>query len=408
VQLYQIVPQDQKVHDLIGRPIAHLSALKHATGEAIYTDDSIPQQGELYGYLVLSSIARGKILSIDATEALKVPGVVTFMDASSIPPEKNVQGFVIDDEEIFASKEVTCQGQVVGFLVAEDPQIAESASKLVKVNYEPLQPIVTIEDAIEKESYYVRKTLTCGKSAEEVFPTCDKVYEGEMRIGGQEHFYMEPQVCVATPLEDMEMDILISAQGPAYIQRHVAKVLGVPANRVRARCRRMGGAFGGKESRNILVALSTALAAQKLNTSVRTVLNRQDDMLATGGRHPHLCRYKVGFMNDGTIKMIQAKIYSNGGNSSEASPSVMDRVLLSMDAAYTIPHWDLEGFACKTNLPSNTAFRGYGGPQASIFCENIFDMVAEMVGKPTEQVRILLILHTLQTRDNGLIALIAC
>ncbi|CAL8080401.1 unnamed protein product [Orchesella dallaii] len=386
VQLYQVVPKTQKVEDLIGRPTTHLSALRHATGEAVYTDDEIPLQGQLYGALVGSPIAHGKIISIDPSKALALPGVVDFVSAKSIPADQNVQGLIIYDEEIFASEYVHTQGQTLGIIVASDPMTAEKASKLVEMKFEELTPILTIEDAVAKESFYAIRNVRAG-NIEEAFKNADVILEGEIRMGGQEHFYMEPQTCTATPKEDQEIDILIAAQGIDYIQRHVAKALKIPANRVKARCRRIGGAFGGKETRPILVALPTALAAVKLGKSVRTVMNRWDDMVVTGGRHPFQFRYKVGFTKQGKILGIQAKVYSNGGCSSEASPFVMEKAMMSVEAGYTIPTWDVVGYACKTNLASNTAFRGYGGPQASFMIENIMDMVAEKVGKSPEEIR---------------------
>ncbi|ODN01215.1 Xanthine dehydrogenase/oxidase [Orchesella cincta] len=386
VQLYQIVPKSQKVEDLIGRPIAHLSALKHATGEAVYTDDEVPLLGQLHGALVGSPIAHGKIISIDASKALALPGVVEFLSAKSIPADHNVQGHIIDDEEIFASEYVHCQGQTIGIIVAVDPLTAEKASKLVEMKFEELTPILTIEDAVKKESYHAVRKLRAGNIAE-AFEKADEILEGEMRIGGQEHFYMEPQSCIATPKEDQEMDILMSCQGPDYVQKLVAKALKIPANRVKVRCRRMGGGFGGKESRTCLVSLPTVMAAVKLGKSVKTVMNRWDDMVVTGGRHPFQCRYKLAITKEGRILGVQATLYSNGGCSSDASPPVMEKALMSIEAVYTIPHWDMHGFACKTNLASNTAFRGYGGPQASIFMENIIDAVAEKVGKSPVEIR---------------------
>ncbi|CAL8080403.1 unnamed protein product [Orchesella dallaii] len=386
VQLYQIVPKTQKVEDLIGRPTVHLSGLKHATGEAVYTDDEIPLQGQLYGALVGSPIAHGKIISIDASKALALPGVVDFLSAKSIPADQNIQGFIIYDEEIFASEYVQSQGQTVGIIVASDPMTAEKASKLVEMKFEELTPILTIDDAVAKESFHTIRKVRAG-NIDEAFKNADEILEGEIKMGGQEHFYMELQSCIVTPNEDQEVDILIAAQGPDIVQRHVAKILKIPSNRIKVRCRRIGGSFGGKESRAILVALPTTLAAVKLGKSVRTVMNRWDDMVVTGGRHPYQYSYKVGFTKEGKILGIQAKVYSNGGCSSDASPTVMEKAMMSFEAGYTIPNWDVVGYACKTNLPSNTAFRGYGGPQASFLTENIIDAVAEKVGKSPVEIR---------------------
>lgn len=386
VQLHQIVPTSQKVEDLVGRPVVHLSGLKHATGEAIYADDEVPLQGELYGALVGSPIAHGKIVSIDAGKALALPGVVEFFSSKSISPKQNICGFIMKDEEVFASEYVYSHGQTIGMIVARDPLTAEKAAKDVEMQFEEIRPTLTMEEAMEQKSFHGIRYLKSGDISEGFSKSKDFV-EGEMRIGGQEHFYMETQSCIVTPKEDNEVDILIACQGPDIVQRHVALALGIPEHRVRVRTRRMGGAFGGKESKTLLIAIPAALAATKLGRSVRIVMNRWEDMVVTGGRHPFLFRFKVGFTSEGRILGVQGTLASNGGYSWDASPVVMEKALLTIDAAYTIPNWDITGYVCKTNLPSNTAFRGYGGPQASIFMENVMDAVAEKLGKSPVEIR---------------------
>lgn len=277
-------------------PIVHLSGLKHATGEAEYTDDMVPVQGELFGSLVLSTVAHGKILSIDTTAALKLPGVVDFFDAKSISP-KNQEIFAANEVHIYtqtdlpcqmnltsnvrlmswdAMLQVTCEGDIIGFIVAIDPLIAEAGAKLVSIQYEVLPAIVSIEQAIQQESFFITRTLRSGNSdVGSVFSSCDCLIEGEMRLGGQEHFYLETQSCIVRQHSDGDIDVYSAAQGLDHVQSGVAGALGLSHHKVKVHCRRIGGGFGGKETRNVIVAIVTAVAAQKLNKAVRTVMNRQ-------------------------------------------------------------------------------------------------------------------------------------
>lgn len=279
------------------------------------------------------------------------------------------------------------EGQTIGIIIADDPFIAEKASRLVHIEIQELPTILTMEEAIEKGSFHTTKELKSG-NVSPVFSSSDvEILEGEFRVGGQEHFYMETQCCIATPKEDEELDMIVSAQGPDQVHRHLAESLQIPASKIKVRCRRVGGSFGGKESRPILVAVPTAVAAMKLGKSVRTVMNRWDDMALTGGRHPYLFRFKVAHTKDGQVLAIQATAYSNGGWSMDHSKGVLQKMLWGIDGAHVVPNWDVTGLVCKTNLASNTAFRGYGGPQGVIFIENILDLVAEKVGRSPVEIR---------------------
>lgn len=282
--------------------------------------------------------------------------------------------------------QVQTEGQTIGIIIADDPFIAEKASKMVHIEIEELSPILTMEQAIEKGSYNGKRELKCG-DVSKVFASNVDILEGEFRFGGQEHFYMETNCCIATPKEDEEMDVLVSVQGPDKVQRHVAETLEIPASKVKVRCRRMGGSFGGKASRPILVAVPTAVAAMRLSKSVRTVMNRWDDMVLTGGRHPYLYRYKVAYTKEGQVLAIQATIYANGGWSQDHSTAVLQKMLWGIDGAHIVPNWDVTGLVCKTNLASNTAYRGYGAPQGTMFIENILDLVAEKVGRSPVDIR---------------------
>ncbi|ODM98964.1 Xanthine dehydrogenase/oxidase [Orchesella cincta] len=404
IQLSQIVPNEQPDYDLVGRPVAHVSASKQATGEAVYIDDMPKFENELYLALVMSSRARAKILSIDPSEALEMEGVVDFVSAKDIPNHRNSVGGVIHDETVFAIDEVTCVGHIIGAVVANDQATAQRAAKTVKIEYEDIQPaIITMQDAIKHNSFYNDwiKILKNG-DVEKGFSEADHILEGEMYLGGQEHFYLETNAAIALPkLEDGEMEIFSSTQNPSEIQLLAAEVLGVPENRIVVRTKRMGGGFGGKETRGMLVALPVAVAAQKqesnfleklisrLKRPIRCMLDRDEDMACTGTRHPFFCKFKVGFKSNGKLTALKLTMYNNAGNSLDLSASVMERAVFSADNAYNIPNVDFTGILCKTNVPSNTAFRGFGGPQGMMFCENVMDQVADKLGMDSVKLRTL-------------------
>ncbi|XP_050804387.1 xanthine dehydrogenase/oxidase isoform X3 [Gopherus flavomarginatus] len=386
VQLFQEVPAGQSVEDMVGRPMVHLSAAKQACGEAVYCDDIPCYENERYLTLVTSTKAHAKIISIDTTEAQSVPGFVCFVSATDIPGS-NVTG-IARDEPVFADNTVTCIGHIIGGVVADTHEHSRRAAKAVKIEYEALTPIVTIQEAIEKQSFYQSPKKIEKGNVQKGFEESDCVVEGEMYIGGQEHFYLETNCAIAVPKgEDGEMELFVSTQNPTTTQECVASALGVPANRILVRVKRMGGGFGGKESRSTLLSTAVAVAAFKTGHPVRCMLDRDEDMLITGGRHSFLGHYKVGFMKNGKINSLEVSYYSNGGNSEDLSMAVMDRALFHLDNSYNIPNVKGVGTVCKTNLPSNTAFRGFGGPQGMMVTECWMSDIILMCGLPAEQVR---------------------
>ncbi|CAK6980440.1 xanthine dehydrogenase/oxidase [Scomber scombrus] len=387
VQIYQAVPEGRSQDDVVGRPVMHLSAMKQATGEAVYCDDVPLYENELYLSLITSSKAHAHILSIDTAAAQSMPGVVSFLFADDIPGS-NSTGPIAYDETVLADRQVTCVGHIIGAVVADTQLNAQRAAKAVKIQYEELQPIVTIQEAIAAQSFYQPiRTIQRG-DLEAGFKQADHILEGEMHIGGQEHFYLETNVSLAVPRgEDGEMELFVSTQSAAKTQSLVAKALGVPANRVVVRVKRMGGGFGGKESRTTVLSTVVAVAANKLNRPVRCMLDRDEDMLITGGRHPFYGKYKVGFMNSGKVVALDVSYYSNTGNSMDLSLSIMERALFHMDNSYNVPNIRGRGSICRTNLPSNTAFRGFGGPQGMMIAESWMMDVAQSLGRPAEEVR---------------------
>ncbi|XP_076172915.1 xanthine dehydrogenase rosy isoform X2 [Ptiloglossa arizonensis] len=377
-QYYQVVSKNQKMDDLIGRPIVHASAFKQASGEAIYCDDLPKSTNELYLALVLSTRAHAKILKIDATKALSIEGTVAFYSAEDVPEKQRYYGPVFHDEEFFVSKEVTSHGQAVGAIVAVNQFIAQKAARMVEVEYENMEPvIISIEDAIEHRSFFNKIARRIKKGdAEEAFSQSPHILQGEIRIGGQEHFYLETHTTLAIPRED-ELEIFCSTQHPTEIQKHVAHALNIHANKIVVKVKRLGGGFGGKESRASVLALPVAFAAYRLRKPVRCMLDRDEDIMISGTRHPFLFKYKVGFDDSGLIKVLQVFIYNNAGCSRDLSFAVLERAMFHIENSYKIAVCDVNGFVCKTNLPSNTAFRGFGGPQGMFAAETIIRHIAE-------------------------------
>ena len=390
--------------EVVGQPLAHKSAHIQATGEAIYCDDAAKPEGCVHAALVLSKIAYGKIKSVDATRALnEVPGVLGYFSAKDIPANgTNIIGPIAHDEEVFATEYVTCVGTVIGVVVAETRAHALKAADMVDIEYEILEPILSIEDAIAKESYYTDEMIhmknICGHSlnsgdVDSVFKNAKdddnvKIITGSTRIGGQEHFYLEPNACVVEVTDNDEVLTISSTQTPMKHQAYIADCLGFSRNKVNCKAKRLGGGFGGKESRSGFMNVAVAVAAYQLRKPVSLVLDRDVDMQITGHRHPFRGDWKAAFdLTSKKIIALDVKLYNNAGNSLDLSASVLDRGLLHVDSAYNIPNLRAVGYCCKTNLPSNTAFRGFGGPQGIMIGEAVVDDVARSMNLAPDSVR---------------------
>jgi len=375
---------------ILGKGVPHVAAMKQVTGEAQYTDDIPKHHNELYGCLVLSTKAHAKIIDVDSEPALKIPGVRAYVDHHDVhSPEANRWGAPVCDEVFFAVDEVFTAGQPIGIILADTQLAAALGARAVSVKYEELPAILTTEEAIEKESFfqhyhYIRK----GDPTEEAMKKADRVIEGVARMGGQEHFYLETNAVLVVPKpEDGEIEVFSSTQNPTETQAYIAQVCNVPANRVVARVKRLGGGFGGKETRSIQLACICAIAAKKLKRPVRYMLNRDEDMMISGQRHPFLSRWKVGVNNDGKIVALDADVFCNGGWTQDLSAAVCDRALTHIDNCYMIPNIDVRGRICKTNTMSNTAFRGFGGPQGMFICESYMEEVADNIGMSVDKLR---------------------
>jgi len=383
-------PQEQRV---VGKQIPHLSALKQSTGEAEYIDDMPRQDRELFGGLVLSSKAHAKLVGVDWSPVFEVAGVVGYVDKNSIPKGANIWGSIRKDEPLFADGEVFYHGQVIGMVYAETALAAQEAAKRVRIEYEELPAILTINQAIKAKSFLNHgKELKKGQAIigkmDDAFTQCDRIFTGTSRMGGQEHFYLETNAALVIPhAEDGAMDVWSSTQNTMETQEFVSQVTGVPSNRINARVKRLGGAFGGKESRSVPFACYLAIAAKKEKRPMRMMLTREQDMMLSGQRHPFQARWKVGVSKGGKLMVLDVDLHNNAGFSQDMSGAVMDRCMTHIDNCYEIPNVHLRGYVCKTNIHSNTAFRGFGAPQGMYFSETIMHHVAEGLKMDIDELR---------------------
>ncbi|XP_068101234.1 aldehyde oxidase 1-like isoform X2 [Hyperolius riggenbachi] len=383
LQVFQEVDSSQPGQDSVGRPVVNQSGIIQATGEAVYVDDMPKVDQELCIAFVTSKKAHAKILSIDDSEALKVPGVVDVIRSKDVPGINDISG----QGPLFSEEEVLCVGQIICAVVADTPEHARRATAKVKINYEELVPILSVEDAVKHNSFFQPDRQILHGNVEEALKKADHIIEGEIHIGGQEQFYLETNSVLVVPKREEEYDIYISTQDPTTAQLSVAAVLNVPSNRIVSTVKRVGGAFGGKITKPAIFACAAAVAANKTKRPIRCVLERKEDMLMTGGRHPFKAIYKVGCMSDGKIVGADVTFYANAGCSPDESPLVLVIALLKMDNAYNFPNLNCCAKACKTNLPSNTAFRGFGFPQTGLVAETIMDAIAVKCSLPPHQVR---------------------
>jgi xanthine dehydrogenase large subunit len=371
---------------LSGKPVPHDSAREHVTGEAVYLDDVTPARNELLVEFAGSPLAHARIKSLDVTAVSRVDGVVAVFTHRDVPGE-NTFGPVFHDEELLASEECHYVGQPIAVLAGTDRAALRAAAAAVRLELEELPAVLSIEDAIARRQFIGPTRRIRRGDVAAALAGAEHRLEGTFTSGGQEHFYLESQAALAVPGEAGHITIHSPTQNPTEIQAVVARCLGLRQNQVVCTCRRMGGGFGGKETQAAHTALLAALVAFKTRRPARLVLSCDQDMRVTGKRHPYQSRYRAGFTADGLITALQVDFYSNGGFSADLSPAVMERTLLHAENAYYIPHVEFSGTACRTNLPSNTAFRGFGGPQAVAAMENVIEEIAAYLGLDAYEVR---------------------
>ncbi|HEX4413139.1 MAG TPA: xanthine dehydrogenase molybdopterin binding subunit [Lacipirellulaceae bacterium] len=370
----------------VGKSIPHDAALGHVTGQAPYIDDLRPLAGELVVGFVGSPIAAGKLLGIDTAVARATPGVVGCYTSSDVPGH-NMFGVVVFDEPFLADGELLYLGQPVVVIAAESQNALERARQAVRIEFEAAEPLLELKESIRRQNFIgPTRRIARGDVGAELAASVHRL-NGEFTSGGQEQFYLESQAAIAYPREQGQVLVHSSTQNPTEIQALVAEMLGVGQHEVVCECKRMGGAFGGKESQAAIPAMMAALVARKTGRSARVVYSKDDDMRVTGKRHEYFSRWDVGFDDAGRIQALRIEYYSNGGISTDLSLAVMERTLLHTDNCYFLPTVELTGQVCFTNLPSNTAFRGFGGPQALVVIENILETIAERLGLDAFDVR---------------------
>ena len=370
----------------VHRAWRHDSAEKHVTGRAVYIDDMPPVPGTQEIWLATSPHPHARILSIDCAAARAVPGVSAVVTAADIPGVNDIAP-IFSGEPILADGVAEYAGHPVAAVAASDRDAARRAAALVEVEYEVLEPILTIEEALERESYVATPQVMKRGDAAAAIAAAPHRIAGEAGCGGQDHFYLEGQVALAVPQEDSDMLVYSSTQHPTEVQHGVAHTLGVPANAVTVEVRRMGGAFGGKESQATIVAAIAAVLARASGRPAKLRLARDDDMIVTGKRHDFLFRYEAGFDDTGRIAGLDILFAARAGNVADLSTSVMGRALCHADNCYDIPNAHFRGYCCKTNTVSNTAFRGFGGPQGMVVIELVIEHIARTLGIDVEAVR---------------------
>ena len=365
----------------VGVSRAHESAALHVSGEATYIDDIAEAAGTLHAALGLSPIAHGRLLGIDLELLKKQPGVVAVYTAADFPGENNC-GPLLHDDPILADGDLRYLGQPVFAIIATHRELARRAAALAKqaLTVEVLPPILTALEAHAAQQYVLPPMHLCRGDATAALATAPHTLTGTWAVGGQEQFYLEGQISYALPQENKSLLIHCSTQHPSEMQQLVAHAMGWQAHQVQVQCRRMGGGFGGKESQSALFACVAALAATKLRRPVKLRLDRDDDFMITGRRHGFDYRWNVGYDDQGHILAAEIDLIANCGHSADLSAPVMARALCHFDNAYWLPHVAMHGYCARTNTQSNTAFRGFGGPQGALAIEMILDSVARRLG----------------------------
>jgi len=368
------------------RALRHESGVGHVTGRALYVDDLAQRRPMLDVWPVCSPHARARILRRDISRALGAPGIVAVLLAEDIPGTNNV-GVSRHDEPLLAVDEVCFHGQIVALVVGESLRACRAAAALVEVEYALLPPILSLAEAMAQGSYHTEPHVLARGDCRAALAAAPCRLDGTFEMGGQEHFYLETHAAWAEPGEEGTVLVVSSTQHPSEIQATVAEVLGVARHKVVAQAPRMGGGFGGKETQGNTFAALAALAAVKTGRPVRLQLDRDLDLTLTGKRHPFHARFAVGYDQDGRLLAADVELSSDGGWSLDLSQAILDRALFHLDNAYYLPAVRFSGRVAKTHLASNTAFRGFGGPQGMLVIEEILDRVARRLGLPPEMVR---------------------
>ncbi|MFD1160805.1 MULTISPECIES: xanthine dehydrogenase molybdopterin binding subunit [Hwangdonia] len=392
-----------QVETALKQSIKNLDSYTHLRGESLYVDDVNIRQGTFHAVVFDSPKAHGKIKHVDYSKAEALEGVERIFTYKDIPG-KNQIGGIIPDEPLFAENEVHFCGMPIALIVAETEFIARQARELIKIEIEELPVITTAKQAKAKGSFInAPRTFSLGDT-EKAFANCTYVFEGETFSNGQEHLYIEAQGAYAEPLENGNIKITSSTQGPTAVQKTVAQVLGVSMHKIEVDVTRLGGGFGGKEDQATPWAVMAALGTFHLNQSVKLILNRHDDLRMTGKRHPYESIYKIGLSKDLKILAYEAEFLQNSGAAADLSPAIAERTLFHATNSYFVPNVTTTVLSCKTNLPPNTAFRGFGGPQGMFVIESAIAKAAHEIGVPAQKIQEINLLQENDTFSYGQIA----
>ncbi len=385
------------------KTMKNIDSFTHVRGESLFVDDLQLRQDALIGLCFDSPKAHGKITSVDYSKAEALDGVVKIFTYKDVLGENQIGG-IIPDEPLWAEDEVHFWGQPIAFIIAKTEAIAKKARALITIEIEELPVITTAKEAKEKKSFInAPRSFKLGDS-KNTFANCEYVFEGETFSNGQEHLYLETQGCYAVPLENGTIKLTSSTQGPTQVQKTAAKVLGIPMHKIEVDVIRLGGGFGGKEDQATPWAVMTAVAVQHLNKPVKYMLNRHDDLRMTGKRHPYSSFYKIGLTKDLKISAFEVEFLQNSGAAADLSPAIAERTLFHATNSYFIPNVTTTVFSCKTNLPPNTAFRGFGGPQGMFVIESAIADAANKIGINKKQIQEANLLSENDTFSYGQIA----
>src|SRR5947208_6807915 len=377
---------ESRVKGGVGAAIPHDSGHLHVSGEATYTDDIPEVRGTLYAAIGMSERAHARIKAIDLAKVRTAPGVVALITAKDIPG-KNDYGPVVADDPIFATAMVQYFGQSIFAVAAKTTEQARRAARLVVIEYEDLKANLTAKEALREQSFVLPTERLVRGNPQAAIASAPHRLQGRIKIGGQDQFYLEGMIAYAVPREDATMLVYSSTQHPGEVQHQVAHALDLRAKDVVVDCRRMGGGFGGKESQPGLFACVAALLAQKTRKAIKLRVDRDDDMLMTGKRHDFETEYEVGFDDAGRILGVDFVLAGRCGYSADLSGSINDRAMFHSDNCYYLENVSILSFRCKTNTVSNTAFRGFGGPQGMMGIECVIDEIARHLGKDPLDVR---------------------
>lgn len=364
----------------------NIDSYTHVRGESVYLDDIPLVNGTLFAAVFDSPVAHGKIRSLNTTAAAAMPGVVKIFTAGDIPGENQIGG-IIPDEELLASTHVHFCGMPVAIVIAESEEQARLAVKKIKIEADLLPVITDPREAKEKGELIIPpRTFQIGDTSS-AWKDCEYIFEGRAETNGQEHLYIETQGAYAVPQENGAIRIYSSTQGPTAVQRTAARVLNMPMNKIEVDTTRLGGGFGGKEDQATTWGVMCALAAYHLKKPVKYCLHRMEDMRMTGKRHPYSSDFKIGLNKEYKIIVYEATFYQNAGAAADLSPAVMERTLFHCNNSYFIPNVKATAYSCRTHLPPNTAFRGFGGPQGMFVIEAAIDKAAQALNIPASVIQ---------------------